>query len=137
MKNVIMMGVIAVAIVITISSCKKSDDKATTPNTTPSATIAISSPTATSVYKHGDTMYVSAVIIGDVKLHGYKVTVEDIVTGDTVFHADSHTHATTLNVEEKWVCTCTSETDLRLYISSAIDHDGPEFVKTMDFKAIP
>ena len=136
MKNVIMMGVIAISIVV-ISSCKKNDDKTITATATPSATIAISSPTATSIYKHGDTMHISAVINGDVKLHGYKVAVVDIVTGDTVFHADSHTHATTLNVEEKWLCACTSETDLRLYISSAIDHDGLEVVKTMDLKAIP
>ena len=136
MKYVIMMGVIAISIVV-ISSCKKSDDKTITPGTTPSATIAINSPTAANIYKHGDTMYISAVITGDVKLHGYKVAVVDVVTGDTAFHADSHTHATMLNVEEEWVCTCTSETDLRLYISSAIDHDGLEVVKTMDLKAIP
>ncbi len=134
MKKIFTAFMISASFVVIITSCKK-DGTTADPEAAPSAEITIASPTGNQIYQLGDTMHIIATIEGNVKMHGYAVAVINTTSGDTVFQADNHGHETELHVEEQWCCNLSSATDLRLYISSALNHDGLEAVKTVDFKA--
>lgn len=129
-----MSAVIAVTFLTVFSSCKKQD---AAPEPVPSATITITSPAAGDVFRFGDTTKITANISCNVKMHGCDVAVVNISTGDTLFQADDHAHEMTLNVNQYWCCNLSSTADLRLYISTALNHDGLEVVETVDFKVAP
>ena len=136
MKHTIIRDFIALSLLAFVS-CRKSDTSKVMPEPTPTATITIASPTTDQTFRLGDIMNISAVIEGNVKLHGYHLAIVNTATGDTVFKADDHTHALTLNVAADWQCDVSSSSDLKLFISSALNHDGLEVVKTVSFKAAP
>lgn len=136
MKQLIIAAVIAATFTALVSSCQKDGTKAE-PEVTPTASITIASPTANQVYRLGDTMHIVATVEGNVKLHGYDVAIVNTSSGDTIYKADGHAHETTLTVDEHWCCTLSSAADLRLYISSALNHDGLEVVKAIDFTVAP
>ena len=131
MKNLFLAAMITATSLAILSSCKK---ETTTTDPVPSATITIASPYANQIYRLGDTMYIVATIEGNVKMHGYDVVIVKTASGDTVYRTDEHTHEMKLNVNKTWCCNVSSVTDLRLYISSALNHDGLAVVKSVDFK---
>ncbi len=134
MKYSIISSFIAI-LFLSVTSCKKSETTEASPDPTPTATISLASPAADQVFKYGDLMHIAATIEGNVKMHGYHLAIINTANGDTVHKADDHTHAYTLNIQQDWQCNVTSSSDLKLYISSALNHDGLEVVKTVTFKA--
>jgi hypothetical protein len=130
MRNLLLLfaGVCALS---AVAACQKSED--TQP--APAATIQIAAPFANQSYAPGDTVTIKGFISGNTTLHGYHIAIVDRQTGDSVFQAASHAHGLVLEIKEQWVNQLTSATDLRLYISSAINHDGLEAVKTVDFSS--
>lgn len=129
MKNLTIAVIIGTAFAFLISACKKD---AANPTVTPAATISIISPTANQVYHVGDTMHIQATIEGNVKMHGYEIAIVDLATGDTVYTTEDHSHQSTLNVDAHWCCMMPAGTNLRVSVSSALNHDGLEVVKTVD-----
>jgi hypothetical protein len=130
MKNLLLV-LLGQSLLLLIGSCTKD----TRTVVIPSATIAVVSPFANQVYKAGDTVVIAGTITGDVTLHGYHVAIVNQLTGDTVFHAFSHEHAARLAFNEHWVNALPGAADLRVYISSAINHDGLVTVKSVDFRS--
>jgi hypothetical protein len=61
------------------------------------------------------------------------MAIVDRQSGDSVFKVSSHEHAAKLDIKQQWVNSLEARADLRLYISSAINHDGLQAVKTVDF----
>jgi hypothetical protein len=133
MKKIFIAAVITTTFTTVFSSCGK-DGTTTDPEATPSATITITSPAIGQTYRLGDTAHIVATIEGNVKMHGYHAVIVNTATGDTVYKAEEHTHEMKLNVEQHWCCSLSSSADLRLYISSALNHDDLEVVKTVDLK---
>lgn len=116
-----------------LHSCKKSEDA----GTAPSAVINISSPSLNQEYHNGDTVKIAATINGTTTLHGCDITIVNMTTGDSVFQAAQHAHAAVLHVDATWEASVSSAADLRLIVSCAVNHDGLEVVRSVDFKAHP
>jgi hypothetical protein len=122
---------LALAFVVGLVACRKSDNSVVAP----SATITIVSPGTSEDFQPGDTINIQATITANATLHGYHIAIVNRETGDSVFHASSHEHASTLTVNEQWVNDLGGAADLRLYISSAINHDGLEAAESIDFSS--
>jgi hypothetical protein len=117
------------AMLFTAASCKKNDHT----NAVPSATIEIAAPFTNQEYQSGDTVAILGTITGTVTLHGYSMVIVDRQSGDSVFMASSHEHAMKLDVKQQWVNGLSNAAHFRLYVSTAINHDGLQTIKTVDF----
>ena len=115
MKKIFIATMVAAAFITIYSSCKK-DSVTANPETGPSASITIASPTANQTYRLGDTLHIVATIGGDVQMHGYDVVIVNTVSGDTVYQVGEHAHDMKLDIDKKWCCSLASAADLWLYI---------------------
>lgn len=131
-----MRSIIATAIAISIAAigCQKKDN--TTP--TPSAVdISIASPTASTVYHNGDTVFMNADIAYSTELHGYEVKVTDTASGLIVYDDDQHVHDDHFSIRDKWVGAGNTALVYKLAIIVALDHDGNNAEKDIYFKYEP
>ena len=123
--------ILTVLSTITAASCKKSDS----PEPADMAMMTILQPTLNASYQSGDSVFIKGNITAAANLHGYNVTILD--QADTVFAVHNATHAALLSVNEVWVCSTPDTANLKLIVSSAINHEGDEVKKEISIKVHP
>lgn len=131
MKKIFFSGAFAL-LVTTLFSCSK--DETTVPET--GVAFAISRPTLNQSYQPGDTVRVQGTITYTSSLHGYSVVILNN-DGDSLFRSGSHVHASTLQLDESWVNTQNSAQNLKVVISSSINHEGSKAVKEIPIRVQP
>ena len=130
MKHIIIAG-IAGLFSLSFFSCNKSD------NAQPSgAKLTISEPVMDQTYRLGDTVHIRGMASNETSLHGTHVVILNS-NGDSLFHAHNHTHAVEIMIDESWVNTITAADDLKVIVSSPVNHEGEEVKKEITIKALP
>lgn len=100
----------------------------------PVYTINFSSPTASSVYRNGDSVAIHAVGISSATVHGYDVIIKKPNDTTKLFFKHVHDHNDTLLINQKWKNTLTVATNLEAQVILYLDHDGHTGTKKNGFK---
>lgn len=86
-------------------------------------TISIASPASKQIFHKGDTVKVNADVAYTEQLHGYIVTITNTANGVVVFETEGHSHSDHMAINETWVDTLNTSTELELTVTAVIDHD--------------
>lgn len=119
MKKVIKQLISATLAFTLLAACQKSNDSTAT---TDEVSIIVSSPQEGQQFRSGDTVSIAASINSTKMLHGYTVSITDN-NGVKVYETEGHSHSGTIEVNEVWVDTLNTATDLNLEITAVLDHD--------------
>ncbi|MCB0697069.1 MAG: hypothetical protein KDC07_06875 [Chitinophagaceae bacterium] len=126
-------AITAIILATCLAACQKQEVVTAQPD---EVTINISSPQEGTIYKKGDTVYISAHISYITQMHGYIVQITDDA-GDVVFEAEGHTHGDNITVAEKWGDTLSETRELSLAITAVVDHDGNQKISNVGFESQP
>ncbi len=143
MKKTAVLIYLAFLLVPAFNACKnKADDPHPHDNNhhhhTPNkAELTIASPTDNTKYNHGDTININVVAVGELTLHGWKITIRNTDDNSVLYTKDTHEHAKTLNISEKWVNDVHHHSDLELEVEVGLDHDGNNATKKVRFHCMP
>jgi hypothetical protein len=116
-----------------LASCKKEDHNHHV--STASGTITVSSPQEQQSFAAGSTINITAKLSANLYLHGYKLSLVT-VEGDTVFTKEEHVHSNEILINEHWKDTLSTPADLKLTITSALNHEGNNLQTWVLFKAL-
>jgi hypothetical protein len=136
MSIVVSKSSLLFAVCVIFLSCKD-EEHTETGHHMNSATITISSPTTNDQFHHNDTVQVVATAMAVEDLHGYEVRIRRMPDSLVVFSTDSHTHGTTVQIRETWVCTISDSTDMEVEIAVVLDHEGNKTRKSQGFRCVP
>jgi hypothetical protein len=130
MKNII--AALALLAPIAFASCKKEDKDH---HMTASGTITVSSPQEQQSFAAGSIINITAKLSANVHLHGYKLSLVT-VEGDTVLSKEEHVHSNEILINEQWTDTLSAPADLKLTITSALNHEGNNLERSVLFKTL-
>lgn len=97
---------------------------------TVTGTISITSPAEGDTVK-GATFLVTGSVVASAEVHGYHVKVTKQSDSSVVYENESHTHASTLAINETVTHSLTTVTPLTIFVESALDHQGHTINKTV------
>lgn len=122
----------AVAATFIVSSCKKEKKKSPEDHThSTTATITLTSP------QEGDTIQGNFNVVGSIAgtsaLHGYQVTIKKTSDNSIVFEKEVHDHLENFTINEVVTHTFSSYTSLKLEVVVAVDHEGNQTSKSVNF----
>jgi hypothetical protein len=122
------------AAMVLFAACQKKADMV--PDAS-KVTMDIQSPNPGQTFRSGDTVYIKAGLIYQGELHGYEVKIVDTASGFIVYDNARHVHTDRFDINDKWVCTTTQPSGLKLIIIANIDHNGEVAQKEMMFEINP
>lgn len=90
-------------------------------------------------FDQGETVSIKATAVSDQTMHGWTLDLVNTSAepADTVFHKHEHVHSTQFDISEEWTNNVTIHSDMQLTIRVAMDHDGNEMVKIVNFHCHP
>ena len=119
------------AIVLVACTKHAGDEEA---ETTPTATLAFSSPTEGASYQFGDSVLIQGVAAAAQEMHGYEVSVRNAADTSVVYYKEHiHEHGSTLAINQKWKDTLTTAVQLQAQVTLILDHDGHTTTKSVRF----
>ena len=133
MKHLLSVPVI-IAAMLTIAACQKKDE---TPMQPDKVNISIASPKTGDVYHKGDTIRILASVSYISQLHGYSLAIKNKATNTTLWNTEEHVHSDKFDVNNYWVNTIDSATQLALELTAEIDHDGNGGSNSVSFSSQP
>jgi len=129
MNNIKIAAAVILA-TLSLYACRKGDDAP------PAATLILTSPVLSQNYKTGDVIHITGTAAYVANLHGYHTCILN-AHGDTLFEADNHIHAAQITIDESWVDTVANSQQLKVLVSSQINHDGDEVKKEVIVTTVP
>lgn len=99
----------------------------------PEAQLSISEPTTNKVYHLGDVVHIQGSASHYEQLHGWSLYILNKTTGDTVYTAEDHAHATTIEIHSSWVNNVSVDSDMELSVTVIVDHDGAVITDKVNF----
>lgn len=117
-----------------MTACQKKDK---TPMQPDKINISIASPKTGEVYHKGDTIRILASVSYISQLHGYTLAIKNKATNTTLWSTEEHVHSDKFDVNNYWVNTIDSATQLVLELTAEIDHDGNGGNSSVSFSIQP
>lgn len=111
---------IILAAAISLSSCKKKQEEATTPK----VDLVVSAPQENNVFANGDSVKLTATVNSPVDMHGYEWRIVRKADGQVLASDQKHTHGKSITISSYWVNAVTEKTEAQLSISVETDHEG-------------
>lgn len=130
MKKSQLLAVTALTI-LSIIACKKNDDDASIDN------VVITSPTSGQTFDAMDTVPIKALLQNSSEMHGYAIQLANLTDTTIVFEMDEHAHGTSITIDTFWVNNVMEHSDMRLYITAEIDHEGTTVTDSVSFHCHP
>ncbi len=134
MKRNLLMTITTGWLLFTAIACQKKDEVAVQPD---KVTIYITSPTSGQVVKSGAQLNITASISYISQMHGYIIRITDEETGETYYEREGHAHGDEITVNEQWINSVTTASNLSLEITAVIDHESNETKQYVAFKSQP
>ncbi len=132
MKNYISITIF-IAIMAGLLSCQKKEEVPLQPD---EVKIVVTTPQEGQIYKWGDTVFIRGNISYTGQLHGYIARITD-EQGAILYEGEGHTHGSNLPVNEQWVNMVNKASQLRLELTTVIDHNENKKTVNVAFSSQP
>jgi hypothetical protein len=130
MKKQFLLALIAITI-SSIVSCQKDDTNTSIDN------VIITSPATGQTFQSMDTVPIRALLQNSSEMHGLEVSLVNLRDTTVVFQMDEHVHGISINLDTFWINNVMMHSDMRLYITAEIDHEGTTVTDSVSFHCHP
>ncbi len=130
MKKQFLLALIAITL-SSIISCKKDEVDTSIDH------VLITSPTTGQTFDALDTVPIRALLQNNTEMHGLVVSLVNLSDTTVVFQMDEHVHGVSINLDTFWINNVMMHSDMRLYITAEIDHEGTTVTDSVNFHCHP
>jgi hypothetical protein len=130
MKKQILLALTAFTL-SSIVSCKKDKVDDSIDN------IVITSPATGQTFDALDTVPIRALLQNNSEMHGFEISLVNLSDTSIVFEMDEHVHGVSINIDTFWVNNVMMHSNMRLYITAEIDHEGTTVTDSVSFHCHP